>query len=121
MAKKGIDPVPPPIHQTLCLSPNPNSPLVSQPAYPSSPCSKISHYSRTPHLDGHDGLFPNDDPAARAPAAVDAEVRPRGEETGAVFGAEEGWAVVEVEEEGGKQLIPWGGQFVKKEGGPAAE
>jgi hypothetical protein len=105
MAKKGIDPVSPPIHQTHCLSPNPNYPLVSQPAYPPSPCSKISHNSRTPHLHGHDGLFPNDGPAARPPAAVDAEVRPGGEEAGAVFGAEEGWAVVEAGEEG-EQLLP---------------
>jgi hypothetical protein len=103
MAKKGIPPVSPQIHQTHILKRNPNSPLVSYPAYPPSPCSKIPHDSRTPHLHGHDGLFPNDGPTARAPAPVDAEVRPCGEEAGAVFGAEEGWAVVKGKEEEVKQ------------------
>lgn len=53
------------------------------------PRSKISHDSRAASLDGDDGLFPDDGPTTHVTAAVDVEVRSRGEETGAVSGAEE--------------------------------
>jgi hypothetical protein len=51
--------------------------------------SQIPHNSRAPPLHGHDGLLPDGGAAARTPTTVDAEVRPGGEEAGAVFGAEE--------------------------------
>lgn len=53
--------------------------------------SEIAHHCRPSHLHGDDGLLPHNGPTAQPPPAQHAQVRPRGEEEGALPRGDQGW------------------------------
>jgi hypothetical protein len=92
MAKKGTHPLP-------YFFPNPFPALSTLPRLqhtniPFPQFSQIPYHRRSPHLHGHDWLFPHHGPTPRLSPPINDEVRSRGTEAGFIPGAEEGWAVV---------------------------